>query len=99
MSDTEYAYDLGKDVIIGNICNPEDWDEICSYLDRDEESLDRRQDVNNRNNTTNSARREFANRISGNGKYNELLSLRDIIENNNIATLGEKTQQKNDGSR
>lgn len=99
MSDTEYAYDLGKDVIIGNICNPEDWDEICSYLDRDEESLDRRQDVNNRNNTTNSARREFANRISGNGKYNELLSLRDIIENNNIATLGEKTQPKNDGSR
>lgn len=99
MSDTEFSYDLGKDVIIGNICNPEDWDEICSYLDRDTESLDRKQSTINRNSSVNSARREFASRISNGGKYNELISLREQFEDNNTVVLEDNIETKNDGSR
>lgn len=74
MSYTKFSYNLGKDVIIGNICNPQNWDEICSYLDR-ETAL---------NSIENNARSKFISRISDNGKYNELIFYKKELEEDNI---------------
>lgn len=74
MSYTKFSYNLGKDVIIGNICNPQNWDEICSYLDRETAF----------NSIENNARSKFVSRISDNGKYNELISYKKELEEDNI---------------
>lgn len=71
----------------------------ADFMEQYPESLDRKQSTINRNSSVNSARREFASRISNGGKYNELISLREQFEDNNTVVLEDNIETKNDGSR
>ena len=73
MSLSKSSYIVNNDTIIGNIFNKEDWEEICSYLDRDFTQKDAmKSDTKNGYTLSNKSREEFIKNISKDGEYRKL---------------------------